>query len=148
MEMGRPLGLRTLMNRADVGHHHPGGEMGFQGSEEGGRGVNSDAEKIGKLVKGHWEGWGGKEGTGRRGQKAGKSWTATQTHSSDGEGWTIPSAASQEGSANWGAVLRNPVPWTHPSFRLQFFCWDSQSSRLVHDLTPGTALSRPAWSPE
>lgn len=34
MEMGGPLHLRRLMNRTDVNHHHSGGELGFQGSEE------------------------------------------------------------------------------------------------------------------
>lgn len=98
--------------------------MGFQGREAGGRGINSDAEEGGGLSEGTGN-RGGKEERGSRGQKAGKSWTATQTHSSDGGAGlfpTVPSAASQEGSANGGAVLRNPVPRTRTSFSFSISC--------------------------
>lgn len=67
MEMGRPLELRTLMNRAGLDPHHPGGELGFQGDEEGWRRFKDDAEEIGRLGRGQWKVWAGKKGRGSRG---------------------------------------------------------------------------------
>lgn len=122
--MGRLLELRTLMNRADVDHQRPAGELDFQGSEEGGRRFEDDAEEIGRLVRGHWEDWGGKEGRRSRGRKVGESRMATRTHSSDGAGWTqgFPNnplcGPLRRGQHTGAAVLGNPVPWTLSSFRL------------------------------
>lgn len=41
--------LRRLMNRTDVDHHSPGGELSFRGCGKGERKFKDDADIIGSL---------------------------------------------------------------------------------------------------